>query len=94
MAQAEFDKLLHTYAEESGITKDDIEDELAEADKCLVKIHKKNRNHTPKGQRMQRRAQDFKRLVQLRDTMVTPLLAPLAPYWFSRTFCLLRLCLR
>ena len=92
-AQAEFDELLHAYAEESGITKDDIEEELAEAEKCLVKLYKQNRHHTPKGQRMQRRVQDLKRLVELRDTMVTPLLAPLAPYCFSRVVCLVCLCL-
>ncbi len=47
---------------------------MEDAHNRLAKLKVKSRHDAPIGKRMQDRAQDFKRLVELRDDMVTLLL--------------------
>ena len=69
--EAEFDKLFQPYANYSGIEKDEIDDELREAQESFSKLRKKGRHETPEGQELQKKIDDFERLVELRDLINT-----------------------
>ena len=69
--EAEFDKLFQPYAKYSGITKDEIDDELREAQESFSKLRKKGRHETPEGQELQKKIDDFERLVELRDLIIS-----------------------
>ena len=63
--QSEFDQLLLRWTESWGITEDDIEDELTDAQEKMEKLRKRGRN----SELLQRKIQDLKRLVELRDLL-------------------------
>ncbi len=67
--QSEFDKLLHHHVEDSGISKDDIDEELADAKERMAKLRKKGRHDTRLGKALQSRINDLGRLVELRDLL-------------------------
>lgn len=68
--QDEFNQLLLPYAEESGITEDDIDHELADAQKRMTHLRREGRDQTPESQLLQLKINDFERLVKLRALMV------------------------
>jgi len=65
--ESEFNKLLLPYTKELGMTEDDIDDDLAAAQEMMATLRKKGRQDTPRGEAVQRRITDLKRLVELRD---------------------------
>ena len=68
--QSEFSRLLHPYAEESGVTRDDIDDQLSQAKERMQHLRAKGKHTRSKGQLLQRRIADFERLVELRTLMM------------------------
>ena len=68
--QSEFSRLLHPYAEESGVTRDDIDDQLSQAKESMQHLRAKGKHTRSKGQLLQRRIADFERLVELRTLMM------------------------
>ena len=69
-SQSEFDQLLRPYAEGSEIGRDDIDDELADAQVRMAKLRDKSRHETPEGAALQQKVTEFKRLVELRKVLV------------------------
>ena len=67
--EAEFANLFQPYAVEMGITKQDIDDELVEAQGRLDKLREKGREETRSGKKVQKQIDDFTRLVALRRLM-------------------------
>lgn len=65
--QSEFDHIFRSYADVLGITKDDIDEELADAKEMLANLRNKGRQDTTRGKSLQRRIADFERLVELRS---------------------------
>ena len=63
----EFGKIFQPYAEDAGITKEEIDDELREARSRFSKLKNKGRHETPEGRRLRKKIGDFARLVALRD---------------------------
>ena len=64
--RSEFDQLLLPYTEDSGVTEEDVDAELAEALGQMARLREKGRN----SKSLQRKIQDLKRLVELRALMV------------------------
>lgn len=68
--QSEFDRLLRPYAEYSGVTEDDIDDELSDAQERMTNLQKRRRHDTPEGKALQRKITDLKLLVELRGLIL------------------------
>ena len=67
--QSGFDQLLRPYAEVSGVTEDDIDDELRGAQKRMTALRKKRRLRS---KALPQKINDFQQLVKLRDLLRTP----------------------
>ena len=67
--RSEFHKLLRPYTADSGMTKEDIDDELAEDRAAMARLFKKKLHETRKGKELQREIKDLERLVELRDLL-------------------------
>ena len=65
--QSEFYNLLLPYAEDSGVKKEDIDEELFDAREQMAKLCSKGRH----SKALLRKIADFERLVRLRDLMVS-----------------------
>ena len=75
-SQSEFDQMLRPLAENSDIGRDDIDDELADAQTRMAKLRDKGRHETPEGSTLQQKITDLKHLVELRQLVVGHPLLP------------------
>ena len=64
--ECEFENMLMPYTKQWGITKDEIDEELADAQARLAIMRVKGRQDTPEGKATQHKISDFKRLIELR----------------------------
>ena len=69
-SQSKFDELLRAYTEDSGISRDDIDDELADAQQRMATLSRKGRHQTPEGSALRNKIADFESLVELRKVVV------------------------
>ena len=66
----EFDKIFQPYAEDAGITKEEIDDELREARSRFSKLENKGCHEKPEGRRLREKIVDLIRLVELRNLII------------------------
>ena len=67
--KSDFDEVFYRYNEVSGVTEDEIDDELRDAEERMTKLREKGRRGS---NALTQKITNFKRLVELRDLLTTP----------------------